>query len=150
MIYLKKFFWSSVLGNKKLTNKDLKILLEKQESILKEILDLSQLQFAENDPVGLDRILEKKDSCFEELERLSSLIEKWYFEYDRPLMENEQKLDYKLQDLMNKILVSEKDFEKIISREKNSVSLQISHIIRQMHYRKNPTNKRAKIKNVKT
>ena len=138
------------MENKKLTNNDLLLLLEKQESILKDILDLSQLQFAETDSVGLDIILRKKDICFEELKRIRSLLEKWYLEYDRPLKDSEQKLESNLQDLMKKILVSEKDFEKKIGQEKNSVSLEISHISSQMKYRKNPADQRSKIKNVKT
>lgn len=147
---MKKFFRSFVLANKKLTNNDLLLLLEKQESILKDILDFSQLQLAETDPVGLDRIMKNKEICFEELERIVSLIEKWHLEFDRSLTKNEQNKDNNLKDLMERILVSEKDFEKKIGLEKNSVSLQIEHISRQMQYRKNPTNQRAKIKIVKT
>jgi len=138
------------LANKKLTNNDLQLLLEKQESILKDILDFSQLQLAETDTVGLDRILKNKEICFEELKRIVSLLEKWHLEFNRPLMKNEKKLDQNLKDLMERILVSEKDFEKKIGMEKNSISLQIEHISRQMQYRKNTTNQKAKIKIVKT
>ena len=45
----------------------LKLLLEKQQSLLKELLDFSQRQFTETDSVGLDNLLSQKDKCFEEL-----------------------------------------------------------------------------------
>ena len=83
------------MANKKLTNNDLLLLLEKQESILKDILDFSQLQLAETDPVGLDRIMKNKEICFEELERIVSLIEKWHLEFDRSLTKNEQNKDFR-------------------------------------------------------
>ena len=51
---------------------------------------------------------------------------------------------------MEKILVSEKEFEKIVGREKNAVSLQITQLGRQMQYRKDPGHHRPQIKNMKT
>ena len=150
MIYLGEYFRSFVLGNKKLKDSDLKLILEKQESTLGNILDLSQLQFAETDPIGLDLIMGKKDLFFEELKKIDSLLEKWYTQYKRPLNKFEQILEKHIQDLMGRILISEKDFEKVLGRENNDVSIQIANISRQMHYRKDPTKRRAKIKNMKT
>ena len=49
MIYLDRFFRSFVLGNKLIKDSELKLLLEKQESLLKELLDFSQRQFAQSD-----------------------------------------------------------------------------------------------------
>ena len=51
---------------------------------------------------------------------------------------------------MKKILLSEKEFEKIVGLEKNSVSLQINQLGRQMQYRKEPGQQRPKLKNMKT
>jgi len=138
------------LANKKLTDSDLKLLLEKQESLLKEFLDFSQRQFADSDAVGLDELLLQKERCFEELLKVDSLLEKWHTQYDRPLRKAEQKLDVTLQELLERIQHSEKDFEKMVGREKNSVSLQISQLSRQMQYRKEPVQQRAKIKNMLT
>ena len=61
-----------------MTESGLKLLLEKQQSLLKELLDFSQRQFAETDPVGLDNLLSQKDKCFEELQEVTSLREKWH------------------------------------------------------------------------
>ena len=133
-----------------MTESGLKILLEKQQSLLKELLDFSQRQFAETDPVGLDDLLSQKDKCFEELHKVGSLLEKWYQQYNRPFKTDEKKLDQLIQDLMGKILLSEKEFEKIIGREKNAVSLQINQLGRQMQYRKDPGYQRPQIKNMKT
>ena len=133
-----------------MTESGLKLLLEKQQSLLKELLDFSQRQFAETDPVGLDNLLSQKDKCFEELQKVDSLLEKWHQQYNRPFQAEEQKLDQLIQDLMEKILLSEKEFEKIVGREKNAVSLQITQLGRQMLYRKDPGHQRPQIKNMKT
>ena len=133
-----------------MTESSLKLLLEKQQSLLKELLDFSQRQFAETDPVGLDNLLSQKDKCFEELQKIDSLLEKWHQQYNRPFQAEEQKLDQLIQDLLEKILLSEKEFEKIVGREKNAVSLQITQLGRQMQYRKDPGHQRPQIKNMKT
>ncbi|MCH2264850.1 MAG: hypothetical protein MK515_00100 [SAR324 cluster bacterium] len=138
------------MANKKLTDSDLKLLLEKQESLLKEFLDFSQRQFADSDAVGLDELLLQKERCFEELLKVDSLLEKWHTQYDRPLRKAEQKLDLIIQELLERIQHSEKDFEKMVGREKNSVSLQIAQLSSQMQYRKEPVQQRAKIKNMLT
>ena len=133
-----------------MTESGLKLLLEKQQSLLKELLDFSQRQFAETDPVGLENLLSQKDKCFEELQKVDSLLEKWHQQYNRPFHAEEQKLDQLIQDLLEKILLSEKEFEKIVGREKNAVSLQITQLGRQMQYRKDPGHQRPQIKNMKT
>lgn len=138
------------MANKKLTDSDLKLLLGKQESLLKELLDFSQRQFAETDPVGLDGLLLQKDRCFEEMQKVDSLLQKWYTQFDRNLKPDEQILDQTLQDLLEKILLSEQDFEQVVGREKKAVSLQIEELSRQMQYRKEPVQQRAKIKNMMT
>ncbi len=138
------------MANKQLTDRDLKLLLEKQESILIKFLEFSQRQFAESDQVGLDGLMSQKDHCFEELQKIDSLLEKWHSQYDRPLRSDEQKLDVNLQVLLEKILLSEKDFEKVVGREKKAVSLQIAELSRQMQYRKGPIQQSAKIKNMLT
>ena len=133
-----------------MTESGLKLLLEKQQSLLKELLDFSQRQFAETDPVGLDNLLSQKDKCFEELQKVDLMLEKWDQKYKRPFQDEEEKLDQLIQDLMEKILLSEKEFEKIVGREKNAVSLQITQLGRQMQYRKDPGYQRPQIKNMKT
>ena len=133
-----------------MTESGLKLLLEKQQSLLKEFLDFSQRQFAETDPVGLDNLLLQKDKCFEELQKVNSMLEKWQHKYNRTFQAEEEKLDQLIQDLMEKILLSEKEFEKIVGREKNAVSLQITQLGRQMQYRKDPGHQRPQIKNMKT
>ena len=133
-----------------MTESGLKLLLEKQQSLLKELLDFSQRQFAETDSVGLDNLLSQKDKCFEELQKVDSMLEKWYHQYNRPFQAEEEKLDQLIQDLMEKILLSEKEFEKIVGLEKNAVSLQITQLGRQMQYRKDPRYRRPQIKNMKT
>ena len=133
-----------------MTESGLKLLLEKQQSLLKELLNFSQRQFAETDPVGLDNLLSQKDICFEELQKVDSMLKKWHQKYDRPFQAEEEKLDQLIQDLMEKILLSEKEFEKIVGREKTAVSLQITQLGRQMQYRKDPGHQRPQIKNMKT
>ena len=133
-----------------MTESGLKLLLEKQKSLLKELLDFSQRQFAETDPVGLDNLLSQKDKCFEELLKVDSMLKKWHHKYNRSFQAEEEKLDQLIQDLMEKILLSEKEFEKIVGREKNAVSLQITQLGRQMQYRKDPGHQRPQIKNMKT
>ena len=133
-----------------MTESSLKLLLEKQQSLLKELLDFSQRQFAETDPVGLDNLLSQKDKCFKELQKVDSMLEKWHQKYNRHFQAEEEKLDQLIQDLMEKILLSEKEFEKIVGREKNALSLQITQLGRQMQYRKDPGHQRPQIKNMKT
>ena len=133
-----------------MTESGLKLLLEKQQLLLNELLDFSQRQFAETDPVGLDNILSQKGKCFEELQKVDSMLEKWHQKYNRPFQVEEEKLEQLIHDLMEKILLSEKEFEKIVGREKNAVSLQITQLGRQMQYRKDPGYQRPQIKNLKT
>ena len=78
------------------------------------------------------------------------MLEKWHQKHKRPFQAEEDKLDQLIQDLMEKILLSEKEFEKIVGREKNAVSLQITQLGRQMQYRKDPGHQRPQIKNMKT
>ena len=129
---------------------DLILLLEKQELLLKELLDFSQRQFAESDQVGLDRLLLQKERCFEEMKKVDSLLEKWYSQFERELKQGEKKIEQTLQELLEKILHSEKNFEQVVGREKKAVSLQIDELSRQMLYRKEPLQHRAKIKNMMT
>ena len=138
------------MANKKFSDNDLKLILKKQESILESLLDLSQLQFAENDSLGLDEVIKKKDHYILELQKIDLILEKWYSEYNRPLKKLEQDFEKNIQVLMENLLISEKNFEKIIGQEKKDVSLQISHISRQMQDRKNPSRSRIKIKSMKT
>ena len=133
-----------------MTESGLKLLLEKQQSLLKDLLDFSQRQFAETDPVGLDNLLSQKDKCFEELQKVDLMLEKWHQKYTRQFQAEEETLDKLIQELMEKILLSEKEFEKIVGREKNAVSLQITHLGRQMQYRKDSGHQRPQIKNMKT
>ena len=133
-----------------MTESGLKLMLEKQQSLLKELLDFSQRQFAEKDSVGLDNLLSQKDKCFDELQKVDSLLEKWHQRYNRPFQADEKILDQHIQDLMEKILLSEKEFEKIVGREKNAVSLQITQLGHQMQYRKESEHQRPQIKNMKT
>ena len=150
MICSVRYFRSFVLANKKLIDSDLKLLLEKQQSLLIELLEFSQRQFAESDPVGLEELLSQKERCFEKMQKLDSLLEKWYMQFDRDLKKEEHILDQNLQDLLEKILLSEKDFEQVVGREKKSVSLQIDQLSLQTQYRKEPVQRRAKIKNMMT
>ena len=69
-----------------MTESGLKLLLEKQQSLLKELLNFSQRQFAETDSVGLDNLLSQKDKCFEELQKIDSLLEKWHQQYNLSLI----------------------------------------------------------------
>ena len=133
-----------------MTESGLKLLLEKQQSLLEELLDYSQRQFAETDSVGLDDLLLQKDKCFEELQKVDSLLEKWHQRFNRSFQADEKILDQMIQDLMEKILLSEKEFEKIVGLEKNAVSLQINQLGRQMQYLKEPGHQRPKLKNMKT
>ena len=133
-----------------MTESGLKIMLEKQQSLLKKILDFSQRQFAEKDPVGLDKLISQKDKCFEDLKKVDLLLEKWKQKYDRSFQVEEEKLNKIIQDLMEKIMLSEKEFEKIVGREKNAISLQINHLGHQMQYRKDRVLTRPQIKNMKT
>ncbi len=150
MICLGKYFRIFVLGNKQMTDSELKLLLENQELLLQKLLELSQRQFAESDAVALDELLKQKDSYFDELQKLDPLREKWNKKYNRPLGQEEQKLEENIQDLLKRILLSESEFEKIVGHEKNAVSLQIAQLGRQMLYRKDPTHQRPKIKNMTT
>ena len=97
-----------------MTESSLKLLLEKQQSLLKEILDFSQRQFAETDPVGLDNLLSQKDKCFEELQKVDSMLEKWHKKYNRPFQDEEEKLDQN-EELAK--LRANTSIEKTISRK---------------------------------
>ena len=133
-----------------MTDSELKLLLEKQELLLKNLLELSQRQFAESDAVALDELLKQKDSHFDELQKLDPLQEKWHKKYNRSLGPEEQKLDDNIKDLLEKLLLSEQNFVKIVGRDKNAISLQIAQISNQMQYRKDTTRQRPQIKNITT
>ncbi len=138
------------MANKKLAESDLILLFKKQELILKELLNYSQRQFAEFDSVGLEGLLSQKEHCFSEMQKVDLLLEKWHSQFRRDLNESEKALNQVLQDLLAKFLHSEREFSQIIGREKKAVSLQIEELSRQMKYRKEPLQQRAKIKNMTT
>ena len=81
-------------------------------------MEFSQRQFTQSDAVALDRLLSEKDKCFEDLQKLDSLLEKWHKQYERPLEAVEQKLDEYIQDLLERILLSEREFEKMLATKK--------------------------------
>ena len=134
----------------KKSESDLILLFKKQELLLKELLNYSQRQFAESNPVGLEGLLSQKEHCFSEMQKVDLLLEKWHSQYRRDLNESEKALNQVLQDLLEKILHSEREFSQIIGREKKAISLQIEELSRQMKYRKEPLQQRAKIKNMTT
>ena len=136
------------MANKKLAESDLILLLEKQELLLKELLNYSQRQFAESDSVGLEGLLSQKEDCFSEMQKVDLLLEKWHSQYRRNLNKSEEAVNETLLGLLEKILHSEKEFSEIIGRDKKAISLQIEELSRQMQYRKEPLQQRAKIKNM--
>jgi hypothetical protein len=84
------------------------------------------------------------------MQKVDSLLQKWYTQFERDLKPDEQILDQTLQELLQKILLSEQDYEQVVGREKKAISLQIDELSRQMQYRKEPVQQRAKIKNMMT
>ena len=84
------------------------------------------------------------------MQKIDSLLERWHTQFQRELNQGEKTLEQTLQELLEKILHSEKNFEQVVGREKKAVSLQIDELSRQMLYRKEPLQHRAKIKNMMT
>ena len=84
------------------------------------------------------------------MQKIDSLLERWHTQFQRELNQGEKTLEQTLQELLEKILHSEKNFEQVVGREKKAVSLQIDELSRQMLYRKETLQHRAKIKNMMT
>ena len=82
------------------------------------------------------------------MQKVDLLLEKWHSQYRRNLNKSEEAVNETLQGLLEKILHSEKEFSEIIGRDKKAISLQIEELSRQMQYRKEPLQQRAKIKNM--
>ncbi|MBC8258458.1 MAG: hypothetical protein H8E38_05540 [SAR324 cluster bacterium] len=133
-----------------MTDSELKLLLEKQVSLLQELLDLSQRQLAESDQVGIDGVLSQKDVCFKELQQVDSMLILWHKQYERDFSKEEEFIYANVEVLLEKLLLSEKEYEKLVGREKNAVSLQISQLSSQMQYREGPKKNRSQIKNMTT
>ena len=117
-----------------LQDSDLLILLKRRFRIYRELLELSQRQFAESDPTGWNWLLDRKQEFIDELQQMDGLQAAWEESYDRERNSEEAILLESAEALLERVRDSEEEFEKRILHEKNLVSHEMEQLGKQMNY----------------
>ena len=117
-----------------LQDSDLLIMLKRRFRIYRELLQLSQRQFAESDPTGWNWLLDRKQEFIDELQQMDGLQEAWEESHDRERNPEEAELLERAEALLERVRDSEEEFEKRILHEKNLVSHEMEQLGKQMNY----------------
>ena len=117
-----------------LQDSDLLILFKRRFRIYRELLQLSQRQFAESDPTGWNWLLDRKQEFIDELQQMDGLQAAWEESHDRERNPEESKLLEHAEELLERVRDSEEEFEKRILHEKNLVSHEMEQLGKQMNY----------------
>ena len=117
-----------------LQDSDLLILLKRRFRIYRELLQLSQRQFAESGPTGWNWLLDRKQEFIDELQQMDGLQADWEKTHGRERSPEESELLERAEALLERVRESEEEFEKRILHEKNLVSLEIKQLRKQMNY----------------
>ena len=122
------------MASKIFQDSDLLILLKRRYRIYRELLQLSQRQFAESDPTGWNWILDRKQEFIDELQQMDGLQVAWEESHDRERNPEEAELLERSEALLDRVRDSEEEFEKRILHEKNLVSHEMEQLGKQMNY----------------
>ncbi|MBF0349826.1 MAG: hypothetical protein HQM11_02285 [SAR324 cluster bacterium] len=130
------------MGNNKLSEDDLILILKKKLSILHEWLQLSQRQLVTIE--DMDALLLQKDQCLEALIRVDGLTETWQKQNPRTWNEKEVQLQDQIRQKLQEILDSEQATEEKLMLERGQLSLELKQL-REQSSLKNYLNSAKKV-----
>ncbi len=112
----------------KLADSDLQLLLEKKLSLLVELFQLAQAQLPLLDKPELEPVLDQKDECLEQVQKIDSLIADWQSQHTRPFNDQENQILDRIRYGLEDIWETEQKFEQRLKQEKDKVSAEMARL----------------------
>jgi len=120
------------LVNDRLRHSDGMLLLQKKRALLRRWDVLAQQQLALSHLDDALPLLEEKEDCLEDLQRVDSLLDDWGQSFPTKLDEILEPQG--LQRLLEKIRVAEQEFARRVAQERNTTITEIKTLLQQLNY----------------
>ena len=118
--------------NDRLRHSDGMLLLQKKRALLRRWDVLAQQQLALSHIDDALPLLEEKEDCLEDLQRVDSLLDDWGQSFPTKL---DEILEHQgLQRLLEKIRVAEQEFARRVAQERNMTITEIKTLLQQLNY----------------
>lgn len=116
------------MENKKLSESDFVLLLEKKYELLNQLFQTSQRQLTQLDWTIMDSLLNEKDQWIQGLRKTDDVIAIWHEQFSRPSNNREALLEEKIQQILQDIWESEEQFERRLIDEQAKISEEMSQL----------------------
>ena len=120
------------MANERLQHSDGMLLLQKKRSLLRRWDVLAQQQLALSHLDDALPLLEEKEDCLEDLQRIDSLLNDWDQSFPTELDEILEPQG--LQRLLEKISRAEQEFARRVAQERNVTITEIKTLLQQLSY----------------
>ena len=120
------------MANERLQHSDGMLLLQKKRALLRRWDVLAQQQLALSHLDDALPLLEEKEDCLEDLQRIDSLLNKWNQSFPTKLDEILEPQG--LQRLLEKIIRAEQEFARRVAQERNVTITEIKILLQQLSY----------------
>ena len=120
------------MANDMLQHSDGMLLIQKKRALLRRWDVLAQQQLALSHLDDALPLLEEKEDCLEDLQRIDSLLDDW--DQNFPTKLNEILEPQGLQRLLEKIRVAEQEFARRVAQERNVTITEIKILLQQLSY----------------
>ena len=120
------------MANDRLQHSDGMLLIQKKRTLLRRWDVLAQQQLALSHLDDALPLLEEKEDCLEDLQRIDSLLDDW--DQSFPTKLNEILEPQGLQRLLEKIRVAEQEFARRVAQERNVTITEIKILLQQLSY----------------
>ena len=120
------------MANERLQHSDGMLLLQKKRALLLRWDVLAQQQLALSHLDGALPLLEEKEDCLEELQRVDLLLDNWDQSFPTELDEILEPQG--LQRLLEKISRAEQEFARRVAQERNVTITEIKTLLQQLSY----------------
>ena len=118
--------------NDRLRHSDGMLMLQKKRALLRRWDVLAQQQLALSHLDDALPLLEEKEDCLEDLQRVDSLLDDWGQSFPTKLDEILEPQG--LQRLLEKIRVAEQEFARRVAQERNMTITEIKTLLQQLNY----------------
>ena len=120
------------MANERLQHSDGMLLLQKKRALLRRWDVLAQQQLALSHLDDTLPLLEEKEDCLENLQRIDSLLDDW--DQSFPTQLDEILEPQGLQRLLEKISRAEQEFARRVAQERNVTITEIKTLLQQLSY----------------
>ena len=120
------------MANERLQHSDGMLLLQKKRALLRRWDVLAQQQLALSHLDDALPLLEEKEDCLEDLQRIDSLLNDWDQSFPTELDEILEPQG--LQRLLEKISIAEQEFARRVAQERNVTITEIKTLLQQLSY----------------